>query len=52
MVSFGVFASKLFGSSNERKLKSYDANVAAINALEGAQQAFATSPGRRAGSSG
>ncbi|MCH8240900.1 MAG: preprotein translocase subunit SecA, partial [Proteobacteria bacterium] len=35
MVSFGVFASKLFGSSNERKLKSYDANVAAINALEG-----------------
>ncbi len=35
MVSFGVIASKVFGSSNERKLKSYDANVAAINALEG-----------------
>ncbi|GBE44093.1 preprotein translocase subunit SecA [bacterium BMS3Bbin10] len=35
MVSFGMIASKVFGSSNERKLKSYDANVAAINALEG-----------------
>ena len=34
MVSFGAIASKVFGSSNERKLNSYDANVAAINALE------------------
>ncbi len=35
MVSFGTIATKVFGSSNERKLKDYDANVAAINALEG-----------------
>ncbi len=35
MVSFGVIAGKVFGSSNERKLKIYDDNVAAINALEG-----------------
>ncbi len=34
MVSLGAIASKVFGSSNERKLKSYDANIAAINALE------------------
>ena len=34
MVSLGNIASKLFGSSNERKLKIYDGNVAAINALE------------------
>ncbi len=34
MVSFGTIATKVFGSSNERKLKDYDANVAAINALE------------------
>ena len=34
MVSLGNIASKLFGSSNERKLKSFDTNVAAINALE------------------
>ena len=34
MVSFGAIASKVFGSSNERTLKSYDANVAAINAME------------------
>ena len=34
MVSLQKFASKLFGSSNERKLKTYDANVEAINALE------------------
>jgi preprotein translocase subunit SecA len=34
MVSLGAIASKVFGSSNERKLKSYDSNVAAINALE------------------
>ncbi|MDA7947900.1 MAG: preprotein translocase subunit SecA [Hyphomicrobiaceae bacterium] len=35
MVSLGAIASKVFGSSNERLLKSYDANVAAINAMEG-----------------
>jgi preprotein translocase subunit SecA len=34
MVAFGDIASKIFGSSNERKLKAYDTNVAAINALE------------------
>ena len=34
MLSFDTLASKVFGSSNERKLKSYDANVDAINALE------------------
>ena len=34
MVSFDIIASKMFGSSNERKLKAYDENVAAINALE------------------
>ncbi len=35
MVSLDKIASKIFGSSNERKLNSYDANVEAINALEG-----------------
>jgi preprotein translocase subunit SecA len=35
MVSFGAIATKVFGSSNERKLKDYDTNVNAINALEG-----------------
>ena len=34
MVSIGTIASKIFGSSNERKLKNYQANVEAINALE------------------
>ncbi len=34
MVSFATLASKIFGTSNERKLKIYDARVAAINALE------------------
>jgi preprotein translocase subunit SecA len=34
MLSFGGFASKLFGSSNERKVKIFRPNVAAINALE------------------
>ena len=34
MVSLGTIASKVFGSSNDRKLKSYDSRVAAINALE------------------
>jgi preprotein translocase subunit SecA len=31
---FGAIAKKIFGSSNERRLKSYTANVAAIGALE------------------
>ena len=34
MLSFGVLASKVFGSSNDRKLKKYASAVAAINALE------------------
>ncbi len=34
MLGLGSIASKLFGSSNERKLKSYSARVEAINALE------------------
>jgi preprotein translocase subunit SecA len=34
MVSLGSLATKIFGSSNERRLKSFNARVAAINALE------------------
>ncbi len=34
MVGFGTFASKLFGSSNDRKVKTYKAAVDQINALE------------------
>ena len=34
MVSLGGFASKIFGSSNERRIKGFRPNVAAINALE------------------
>ena len=34
MLSFGALASKVFGSSNERKLKKYGPIVAKINALE------------------
>ncbi len=34
MLSFGTFASKVFGSSNDRKLKKYGPIVAEINALE------------------
>ncbi|MGH6866437.1 MAG: preprotein translocase subunit SecA [Methyloceanibacter sp.] len=34
MLSFGALATKVFGSSNERKLKKYTANIAAINELE------------------
>jgi preprotein translocase subunit SecA len=34
MLSFGALASKVFGSSNDRKLKKYTSAVAAINALE------------------
>jgi preprotein translocase subunit SecA len=34
MATIGALASKLFGSSNERKLKAYSARVDAINAIE------------------
>ncbi|MBB3612037.1 preprotein translocase subunit SecA [Rhizobium sp. BK602] len=34
MVSLGGIARKLFGSSNDRRVKSFQPNVAAINALE------------------
>ena len=34
MLSLGTIASKVFGSSNERKLKKYGPIVAQINALE------------------
>ncbi|HSA67248.1 MAG TPA: preprotein translocase subunit SecA, partial [Methyloceanibacter sp.] len=34
MLSFGALASKVFGSSNDRKLKKYPPLVAAINQLE------------------
>ena len=34
MLSFGGFASKIFGSSNERKVRGFRPRVAAINALE------------------
>ena len=34
MVSLGALATKIFGSSNDRRLKSFNARVAAINALE------------------
>ncbi len=35
MVALGKLASKFFGSSNDRKVKAYNARVAEINALEG-----------------
>ncbi len=34
MLSFGTFATKVFGSANDRKLKKYTGAVEAINALE------------------
>ena len=34
MLSFGALASKVFGNSNDRKVKKYSPTVAAINALE------------------
>ncbi|HEX2147772.1 MAG TPA: DEAD/DEAH box helicase, partial [Pseudorhizobium sp.] len=34
MVSFGGLARKLFGSSNERRIRSYKSSVGAVNALE------------------
>ncbi|MFA5957249.1 preprotein translocase subunit SecA [Hyphomicrobium sp.] len=38
MLSFGGLASKIFGSSNERRVKGFRSRVAAINALEGELQ--------------
>ena len=35
MLSFGGLASKIFGSSNERRVRGFRSRVAAINALEG-----------------
>ena len=34
MLSFGQFASKIFGSSNDRRVRAYNSRVEAINALE------------------
>jgi preprotein translocase subunit SecA len=34
MISLGSFATKIFGSSNDRRLKSYNSRVPAVNALE------------------
>ena len=34
MLSLGSLAAKVFGSANDRKVKSYRAKVAAINELE------------------
>ncbi|MGA8433548.1 MAG: preprotein translocase subunit SecA [Methyloceanibacter sp.] len=41
MLSFGALASKVFGSSNDRKLKKYPSLVAAINKLEAEVAALA-----------
>src|ERR1700682_5255970 len=35
MLSIGTIAAKVFGTSNDRRLKTYRPNVEAINALEG-----------------
>ena len=40
MLSFGALASKVFGSSNERKLKKFGPIVAKINALEAETEAL------------
>ncbi len=40
MVSLGGLARKLFGSSNERRVRSYQPKVAAINALEESMKAL------------
>ena len=40
MASFGALAKRFFGSANDRKLKSYTARVAQINAFEPAMQAL------------
>ena len=40
MVKFGAIARKIFGSSNERRVRGYMPRVAAINALEAEMQAL------------
>src|SRR5512134_2096758 len=40
MLSFGTLASKVFGSSNDRKIKKYGPIVAKINALEAETEAL------------
>ncbi|MBX3492548.1 MAG: preprotein translocase subunit SecA, partial [Parvibaculum sp.] len=40
MASFGALAKRLFGSSNDRRIKAYSARVEAINALEPALAAM------------
>ena len=40
MVSFGGLARKIFGSSNERRVKSYKPQVQAIGALEESMKAL------------
>jgi len=40
MLGFGAIASKIFGSSNDRKVKSYQSQVDAINALEAELEAL------------
>ena len=40
MVSLGVIARKIFGSSNDRRIKSTRPQVEAINALEAGMQAL------------
>jgi preprotein translocase subunit SecA len=40
MVSFGAFARKIFGSSNDRRIKGFRPRVEAINALEKEMQAL------------
>ncbi|MBW3096482.1 preprotein translocase subunit SecA [Pseudohoeflea coraliihabitans] len=40
MVNFGAVAKKIFGSSNDRRIRSYQPKVQAINALESDMQAL------------
>ena len=40
MISFGRFASKIFGSSNDRRVRSFGPRVEAINALEAEVEAL------------
>ncbi len=40
MLSFGQFASKIFGSSNDRRVRAYSSRVEAINALESELEAL------------
>jgi preprotein translocase subunit SecA len=40
MVSLGGIARKLFGSANDRRVRSYKSKIAAINALEEATKAL------------